>query len=125
MVIQRSKRTISKAEKSHIQLALITFDSLALQIHFCLGSNNRFDIVGFGQGTHIHAVIYHQKAMFQIGTGKPVRFYFLNISHIHGTVKHGIEDQTNTGFSLAAPADQHKHLLTFGGWNQAVTQILL
>ena len=66
-----------------------------------------------------------QKAMFQIGTSKPVCLYFLNISHIHGAVKHGVENQTNTGFSLAASADQHKHLLTFGGWNQAVTQILL
>ena len=64
LIVQGGERTVSEAEKAHIKLTLIALDALALHIHLALGGHNGFDIVGLGQGAHIHIVVHHQELVF-------------------------------------------------------------
>ena len=50
MVIQRGQRTVAEAEKPGVNVPLAALDALALQVQLGFGSDNRFDIVGLGQG---------------------------------------------------------------------------
>ena len=45
------------------------------------------DIIGLGQGVHVHVVIDHQQAAFQIGTGKSVVLHFLDTA-VAGGIPH-------------------------------------
>ena len=49
--VQGGERTVSEAEKTHIELALIALNALALHIHLALGGHDVLDIVGLGGAT--------------------------------------------------------------------------
>lgn len=84
-----------------------------------------FDIVGLGQGAHIHIVIHHQELVFQVCTAEPVALHLLDAGGIHAVPQQLAHDKTNAAFALAALADKHEHFLPLSGRQQAVTQKLL
>ena len=125
MVIQRGQRTVAEAEEPGVDVPLVALDTLAFQVQLCLGGDNRFDIVGLGQGVHVHVVIDHQQAAFQIGTGKAVVLHFLDAAVAGGISHEPVEHQPEAGLALAALADNEHHLLSLGAGNETVAQILL
>ena len=72
MVIQRGQRTVAEAEEPGVNVPLVALDTLALQVQLGFGGHDGLDIVGLGQGVHVHVIVDHQQAAFQIGTGKAV-----------------------------------------------------
>ena len=68
MVIQRSQRTVAETEESGVDVPLVALDTLALQVQLGFGSHDGLDIIRLGQGVHVHVVVDHQQAAFQIGT---------------------------------------------------------
>ena len=125
LVVQGGQRTVSEAEEPDIELALVTLDALALHVHFALGRDDGFDIVGLGQGAQIHIIVHHQEFVLQVRTAEPVALHLLDAGGIHAVAQQGAHDKTDTAFALAALADQHEHFLPLSGRQQAVTQKLL
>ena len=125
MVVQRGQRTVAEAEKPGVDVPLVALDTLALQVQLGFGSDNRFDIVGLRQGVHVHVIVDHQQAAFQIGAGKTVVLHFLDATVAGGISHESFQYQPDAGFALAALADNEHHLLPLGAGNQAVAQILL
>ena len=120
-----SQYPVTEAEETYIKLPLIALFFLSLQIHPQFCCYNGFYIVGFGQGVHVQIIVHHQQLALQVGSGKPISFYFLDGSGIHVEPENGVHHHTDPAFALTALADQHEHFLALGGRNQAVTQILL
>ncbi len=125
MVVQRSQRTVAKAEKPGVDVALVALDALALQVQLGFGGHDGLDIVGLGQGVHIHIIVDHQQAAFQIGAGKAIVLDFLDAAIAGGISHEPFQHQPDAGLALAALADNEHHLLPFGAGDQAVAQILL
>ena len=98
---------------------------LSFYIHLTFGSDDRFDIVRFGQCAHIHIVIHHKKPVFQIRPGKVIFFDLLDTGGIHIDSKKRSHDKANAGLAFTAFTDQHQHLLCFGSRDQAVPHIFL
>ena len=82
-------------------------------------------IIRLGQGVHVHIIVDHQQAAFQIGTGKAVVLHFLDAAIAGGISHESFQYQPDAGFALAALADNEHHLLTLGAGNEAVAQIFL
>ena len=82
-------------------------------------------IIRFGQGVHIHIIVDHQQAAFQIGTGKAIVLDFLDAAIAGGISHEPFQHQSDAGLALAALADNEHHLLSLGAGDQAVAQILL
>ena len=120
LVVQGGQRTVSEAEEPDIELALVTLDALALHVHFALGRDDGFDIVGLGQGAQIHIIVHHQEFVLQVRTAEPVALHLLDAGGIHAVAQQGAHDKTDTAFALAALADEHEHLLSLGSRQQAV-----
>ena len=114
LVVQGGQCTVAKAEKADIELALVALNALALHVHFALGSNDGLDIIGLGQCTHVHIVIYHQELVFQVRTAEPVALHLLDAGGVHAVAQQGAHDQTDAAFALAALADEHEHF--FAPW---------
>ena len=87
LVVQGGQRTVAEAKKTHIELALVTLDALALHIHLALGGHDGLDIIGLGQGAHVHIVIYHQELVFQIRAAEPVALDLLDAGGIHAVAQ--------------------------------------
>ncbi len=87
MVIQRGQRAVAEAEEPGVDITLVALDTLALQVQLGLSSDDRFDIVGLGQGVHVHVVIDHQQAALQIGAGKAVILHLLDAA-VAGGISH-------------------------------------
>ena len=75
--------TIPETKKPDIKECLIALLMLSFYIHLAFGSDDRFDIVRFGQRTHIHIVIHHKKPVFQICPGEVIFFDLLDTGGIH------------------------------------------
>jgi len=118
LVVQGGERTVSEAEKTHIELALIALDAFALHVHLALRGHDGFDIIGLGQCTHVHIVIYHQELVFQVRTAEPVALHLLDAGGVHAVAQQGAHDQSDTALALAAPADEHEHFLPLGSRQQ-------
>ena len=125
MVVQRGQRTVAETEESGVNVPLVTLDTLALQVQLGLGGHDGLNIIRFGQGVHVHVIVDHQQAAFQIGTGKAVVLDFLDAAVAGGISHEPFQYQPDAGFALAALADNEHHLLPFGAGDQAVAQILL
>ena len=87
LVMQSGERTVAKAEKSNIKLALVALRALTLHVHFALGGDDGFDIVGLGQSAHIHIIVHHQELVFQICAAEPVALNFLDAGGIHAVAQ--------------------------------------
>ena len=70
----------------------VALDTLALQVQLGFGGDDSLDIVSLGQGVHVHVVIDHQQAAFQIGTGKAVVLAFLDAAVAGGISHEPLED---------------------------------
>ena len=125
MVIQRGQRTVAEAEEPGVNVALVALDTLALQVQLGFGGHDGLNIIRLGQGVHVHVVVDHQQAAFQIGAGKTVILHFLDAAVAGGISHESLEHQPDAGLALAALADNEHHLLPFGAGDQAVAQILL
>ena len=99
--------------------------TLALHVHLALGGHDGLDIVGLGQGAHIHIVVHHQELVFQVCTAEPVALHLLDTGGIHAVTQQGAHDQSNAAFVLAALADEYEHLLPLGSRQQAVAEKFL
>ena len=82
-VKQRLQIPVGEGQQPGAHPSLIALLALALQIHFALGGDDGFHIVGLAQGFHPHIVIYAQEDMFQVGTGKSVLRYFPDATVLH------------------------------------------
>ena len=120
LVVQGGERTVSEAEEPDIELALVTLDALALHVHFALGCDDGFDIVGLGQGAQIHIIVHHQELVLQVRTAEPVALHLLDAGGIHAVPQQRAHDKSDAAFALAALTDEHEHLLSLGGWQQTV-----
>ncbi len=87
MVVQRGQRTVAEAEEPGVDVPLVALDTLALQVQLGLGGHDGLDIIRLGQGVHIHIIVNHQQAAFQIGAGKTVVLDFLDAA-IAGGISH-------------------------------------
>ena len=125
LVVQGGERTVSETEEPDIELALVTLDALALHVHFALGRDDGFDIVGLGQGAQIHIIVHHQEFVLQVRTAEPVALHLLDAGGIHAVTQQRAHDQSDAAFALAALADEHEHFLPLGSRQQAVTKELL
>jgi len=125
MVVQRGQRTVAEAEEPGVDVPLVALDTLALQVQLGLGGHDGLDIIRLGQGVHIHIIIDHQQAAFQIGAGKTVVLHFLDAAVAGGISHEPFQYQPDAGLALAALADNEHHLLSFGAGNEAVAQIFL
>ena len=119
--MQGSQRTVAETEEANIKLALIALNALALHIHFALRSHDRFDIIGLGQGAHVHIVVHHQELVFQIRAAEPVALNLLDAGGIHAVTQQRAHDQSDAAFALTALADKHEHFLPLCSWQQTVT----
>ena len=125
MVVQRGQRTVAEAEKPGVDVPLVALDTLAFQVQLGFGGHDGLDIVGLGQGVHVHVIVDHQQAAFQIGTGKTVVLDFLDAAIAGGIPHEPFQHQPDAGLALAALADDEHHLLSLGAGDQAVAQIFL
>ena len=87
MVVQRGQRTVAETEESGVDVPLVALDTFALQVQLGFGGHDGLDIVGLGQGVHVHVIVDHQQAAFQIGAGKTVVLHFLDAA-IAGGIPH-------------------------------------
>ena len=125
MVVQRGQRTVAEAEEAGVNVPLIALDTLALQVQLGFGSDNRFDIVGLRQGVHVHVIVDHEQAAFQIGAGKAVVLHFLDAAVAGGIPHEPFQYQPDAGLALAALANDEHHLLSLGAGDEAVAKIFL
>ena len=125
MVVQRSQRTVAETEEPGVNIPLVTLDTLALQVQLGFGGHDGLNIIRLGQGVHIHIIIDHQQAAFQISAGKTVVLHFLDAAVAGGISHEPFQYQPDARFALAALADNEHHLLPFGAGDQAVAQIFL
>ena len=125
MVIQRGRRTVAETEEPGVNVPLVTLDALALQVQFGLGGHDGLNIIRFRQGIHVHVIVDHQQAAFQIGTGKAVVLHFLDAAIAGGISHEPFQHQSDAGLALAALANDEHHLLSLGAGDQAVAQIFL
>ena len=123
--MQGGQRTVSEAEEPDIELALVTLDALALHVHFALGRDDGLDIVGLGQGAHIHIVVHQQELVFQVCAAESVALHLLDAGGIHAVPQQRAHDKANAAFALAALALEDHHALPFGAGNEAIADILL
>jgi len=84
LIVQGGQRTVAEAEEPDIELALVALNTLTLHVHFALGRDDRFDIVGLGQGAHVHIVIC--KVGISSGCSSSER----NCSHFFGAGAFGL-----------------------------------
>ena len=106
-------------------MSLVALDTLALQVQLSLGGHDGLNIIRLGQGVHVHVIVDHQQAAFQIGTGKAVVLHFLDTA-VAGSIPHEpFQYQPDSGFTLAALANDEHHLLAFGAGDKAIAQIFL
>ena len=82
-------------------------------------------IIRLGQGVHVHVIVDHQQAAFQIGTGKAVVLHFLDAAVAGGIPHEPFEHQPDAGLAFAALADDEHHLLPLGAGDQTIAQIFL
>ena len=87
MVVQRGQRTVAETEEPGVNVPLVALDTFALQVQLGLGGHDGLDIVGLGQGVHVHIIVDHQQAAFQIGTGKTVVLNLLDAA-VAGGIPH-------------------------------------
>ena len=80
--MQGRQRAVSEAEETNIKLTLVALNALALHVHFALRGDDGLDIIGFGQGTHIHIVVHHQELVFKVRTAEPVALHLLDAGDI-------------------------------------------
>ena len=125
MVIQRGQRAVAETEEPGVNVPLVALDTLALQVQLGLGGHDGLDIIRLGQGVHVHVIVDHQQAAFQIGTGKAIVLDFLDAAIAGGVSHEPFQHQPDSGFALAALADNEHHLLPLGAGDQAVAQIFL
>ena len=125
LVVQGGQRTIAEAEEADIKLALVALNSLSFHVHLTLGGHDGFNIIGLGQGAHIHIIVHHQELVFQVCATESVALHLLDAGGIHAVAQQGTHDKTDAAFALAALADQHEHFLPLGGRQQAVAEKLL
>mgnify|MGYP004643086753 CR=1 FL=1 len=125
MVIQRGQRTVAKAEEPGVNVPLVALDALAFQVQLGFGGHDGLDIVGLGQGVHVHVIVDHQQSAFQIGTSKAVILHLLDTTVAGGISHEPLEHQPDAGLAFAALADNEHHLLPLGAGDQAVAQIFL
>ena len=125
MVVQRGQRTVAETEESGVNIPLVALDTLALQVQLGFGGHDGLDIIGLGQGVHVHVIVDHQQAAFQIGAGKTVVLDFLDAAIAGGISHEPFQHQPDSGFALAALADNEHHLLPLGAGDEAVAQIFL
>ena len=125
MVIQRGQRSVAETEEPGVNVTLVALDTLALQVQLGFGGHDGLDIVGLGQGVHVHVIVDHQQAALQIGAGKTVVFDFLDAAVAGGISHEPFQHQPDSGFALAALANDEHHLLPFGAGDKAVAQIFL
>ena len=124
-VVQGRQRTVAEAEKADIKLALIALDALALHVHLALRGHDGFDIIGLGQGAHIHIIVHHQELVFKVCAAESVALHLLDAGGVHAVAQQGAHDKTDAAFALAALADEHEHFLPLGGGQQAVAKKFL
>ena len=125
MVVQRGQRTVAEAEEPGVNVPLVALDTLALQVQLGFGGHDSLNIIRFGQGVHVHVVVDHQQAAFQIGAGKTVVLHFLDVAVAGGISHEPFQYQPDARLALAALADNEHHLLPLGAGDEAVAQILL
>ena len=70
-----------------LKASLVTLDALALHVHFALGRDDGFDIVGLGQGAQIHIIVHHQEFVLQVRTAEPVALHLLDAGGIHAVAQ--------------------------------------
>ena len=75
-------------------------DTLALQVQLGLGGHDGLNIIRFGQGVHVHVIVDHQQAAFQIGTGKAIVLHFLDTAVAGGIPHEPFQYQPDSGFTL-------------------------
>ena len=85
--MQGGERTVSEAEETYIKLALVALNTLAFHVHFALGCDDGFDIIGLGQGAQIHIIVHHQELVFQVRTAEPVALDLLDAGGIHAVAQ--------------------------------------
>ena len=85
--MQGGERTVSEAEETYIKLALVALNTLAFHVHFALGCDDGFDIIGLGQGAQIHIIVHHQELVFQVRTAEPVALHLLDAGGIHAVAQ--------------------------------------
>ena len=116
---------LAEAEEPGVNVPLVTLDALALQVQFGLGGHDGLNLIRFRQGIHVHVIVDHQQAAFQISKGKAIILHFLD-SVVAGGISHEpLHHQPDAGLSLAAFANTEHHLLSLGAGDQAVAQIFL
>ena len=57
-------------------------------------------IIGLGQGVHVHIIVDHQQAAFQIGAGKTVILHFLDAAIAGGISHEPFQHQPDAGLLL-------------------------
>ena len=125
LIVQGGQRTVAEAEETHIELALVALDALALHVHLALRGHDGFDIIGLGQCAHVHIVVHHQELVLQVRTAEPVALHLLDAGGIHAVTQQRAHDQSDAAFALAALADEHEHFLPLGGGQQTVAEEFL
>ncbi len=63
--------------------------------------------------------------MFQVGAGKGIGLHLGDAAGVHVPAQQGAHDQTDSGFALAALTSDNEHLLSLGGGDETVAQVLL
>ena len=124
-VMEGGQGPVAEAEEPHIKLALVALNTLAFHVHLALRGHDGFDIIGLGQGAHVHIVIHHQEFALQVGAAEPIVLHLLDAGGVHAVPKDGAHHQPDPALALAAFSNEHQHLLAFGGGEQTVAQVLL
>jgi hypothetical protein len=125
MVVQGGQRTIAKAEKPGVDVALVALDALAFNVHLGFCGHDGFDIVGLGQGVHVQIIIHHEQTVLKVSTSKAAGFNFLDAAIADRIAHQVLQHQTDAGFAFTAFAEQEHHLLTFGAGDKAVAEVFL
>ena len=125
MVVQSSQRTIAKAEEPGVDVALVTLDALALNVHLGFCGHDGLDIVGLGQGVHVQIIVHHKQTVLKIGTGKTAGLNLLDAAIADRSAHQFFQNQTDAGFAFTALAEQEHHLLPFGAGDKAVAEVFL
>ena len=77
------------------------------------------------QSRHLHIIIDHEQFIFQIVAEEAVIFDTLEIARYHVIPEYLSENDSDSGFALAALTDEEHHLLTFGGRQKQISQVFL
>ena len=65
----------------------VDLDTLALHVHLALRGHDGFDIVGLGQGAHVHIIVHHQQLALQVGAAEPIVLHLLDAGGVHAVRK--------------------------------------